>query len=77
MQKGKLKITGMETQKDADNVLTAINNVWGVRAAEVNFTSREALISFNEEAASYNDFEQAVKDSGYGVVTENSRIEKG
>ncbi|WP_462413536.1 heavy-metal-associated domain-containing protein [Neobacillus sp. Marseille-QA0830] len=68
MQKGSLKVEGMHSQTDADKVLHAINEVWGVREAEVNLSRKEAMFSFNEQAASHQDFEQAVKDLGYQIV---------
>ncbi|WP_251550852.1 heavy-metal-associated domain-containing protein [Neobacillus muris] len=68
MQKGSLKVEGMNSQTDANKVLHALNEVWGVREAEVNLSRSEAVFSFNEQAASYQDFEQAIIDLGYQIV---------
>ncbi|MCM3587578.1 heavy-metal-associated domain-containing protein [Mesobacillus maritimus] len=68
MEKGMMKLDGMRSQEDADKVLHALNEVWGVREAEVNVHSQEALFSFDEKAASLQDFEQAVRDCGYNVI---------
>ncbi|WP_077212831.1 heavy-metal-associated domain-containing protein [Bacillus dakarensis] len=68
MEKAKLKLEGVESQDDADKVLHALHEVWGIREAEVNFNSKEALFSFDEKSASLQDFEQAVIDSGFHVT---------
>jgi copper chaperone len=67
MQSGNIKIVGIHSQLDADKVLQALNEVWGVRNAEVHVSKSEAVFSFDEKAASYQDFEQAIKDSGFDV----------
>lgn len=67
METGKLNLQGVSSQADADKVLQALNEVWGVREAEVRFRSQEVIISFDENAASLHDFEQAIIDSGFGV----------
>ncbi len=68
MEKGKMRLEGVHTQGDADKLLHAINEVWGVREAEINFSTKEALFSYDEKAASLHDFEQAVIDSGYNII---------
>ncbi|TKC18962.1 heavy-metal-associated domain-containing protein [Robertmurraya kyonggiensis] len=67
MESGSWKLEGVKTKEDADKVLQALNSVWGVRKAEVNLNSGEAIVSFDEKAATYDDFAQAVIDSGYKV----------
>jgi copper chaperone len=67
MEKGTIKLEGIRSQQDADKILQAINKVWGVRKAEVNVNSREAVISYDEMAASFQDFEQAIVDMGFDV----------
>jgi copper chaperone len=67
MEKGTIKLEGIRSQQDADKILQAINKVWGVRKAEVNVNSREAVISYDEKAASFQDFEQAIVDTGFDV----------
>ncbi|WP_449621069.1 heavy-metal-associated domain-containing protein [Robertmurraya sp. Marseille-Q9965] len=67
MDYGTWRLEGVKTQEDADKVLQALNSVWGVRKAEVNLNSGEAIVSYDEKAATYADFTQAVIDSGYKV----------
>jgi copper chaperone len=67
LQTGIIKIEGITTQQDADKILHALHEVWGVRRAEVNVTNGEATFSYDEKAASYQDFEQAVIDTGFQI----------
>lgn len=67
MQSGSIKIDGIHSQQDADKVLQALNEVWGVRKAEVNSANGEAVYSYDEKAASQQDFEAAVIDSGFRI----------
>ncbi|WP_442599788.1 heavy-metal-associated domain-containing protein [Neobacillus sp. D3-1R] len=67
MQDGKFKISGLQNQYDADKVLSALNEVWGVRQAEVSLITKEAVFSYDEQAASPHDFEQAILDLGYEI----------
>lgn len=64
---GTWKLEGVKTQLDVDKVLQALNSVWGVRKAEVNLNSGEMVVSFDEKAATHDDFAQAVIDSGYNL----------
>jgi len=68
MENGKMRLEGLQTQADADKVLHALNEVWGVREAEILFNRKEAVFSYDEKAASLHDFEQAVIDSGYNII---------
>lgn len=61
----------IENMNQADKVKLskALNDVWGVRKIKLNSMSGEAVISFNEDAASFMDFEQAIKDCGYNILS--------
>ncbi|KIL79367.1 heavy-metal-associated domain-containing protein [Bacillus badius] len=67
MQRGVIKIKSQLTEQEAEKVSKALESVWGVRRAEVNAASSEASFSYNEEAASYMDFQQAITDLGFEV----------
>ncbi|MBT2711206.1 cation transporter [Pseudomonas sp. ISL-84] len=54
---------------DEERLNQALNDVWGVRKVKLNPMSGEAVISFDEEAASFMDFEQAIKDCGYNILS--------
>ncbi|MBX9974829.1 heavy-metal-associated domain-containing protein [Cytobacillus firmus] len=56
-------------QADEEKLSKALNDVWGVRKIKLNSMSGEAIISFNEDAASFMDFEQAIKDCGYNILS--------
>jgi copper chaperone CopZ len=56
-------------QTDEEKLSKALYDVWGVRKIKVNSMSGEAVISFDEDAASFMDFEQAIKDCGYNILS--------
>lgn len=58
----------MNTQEDADRISSILHDVWGVRRVEVQLDKGEATISYDEDAASIHDFQQAITDSGYYEV---------
>ncbi|WP_368296693.1 heavy-metal-associated domain-containing protein [Cytobacillus firmus] len=56
-------------QTDEEKLSKALYDVWGVRKIKLNSMSGEAVISFDEDAASFMDFEQAIKDGGYNILS--------
>ncbi|KML37383.1 MULTISPECIES: heavy-metal-associated domain-containing protein [Bacillaceae] len=56
-------------QTDEEKLSKALYDVWGVRKIKLNSMSGEAVISFDEDAASVMDFEQAIKDCGYNILS--------
>lgn len=56
-------------QADEEKLSKALNDVWGVRKIKLNSMNGEAVISFDEDAASFMDFEQAIKDCGYNILS--------
>ncbi|MBG9447669.1 cation transporter [Cytobacillus firmus] len=56
-------------QTDEEKLSKALYDVWGVRKIKLNSMSGEAVISFDEDAASFMDFEQAIKDCGYNILS--------
>ncbi|MFC3885148.1 heavy-metal-associated domain-containing protein [Bacillus songklensis] len=67
LQTGVIKVGGMVTQHDADKVLRALHEVWGVRGAHISLNDSEAIFSYDEKAASYHDFQQAIADIGFKI----------
>lgn len=57
----------MESQADGEKVESAIRDVWGIRSVDVNVKQGEAILSFDEKAGSFIDFEQAIADCGYQI----------
>lgn len=56
-------------QADEEKLSKALYDVWGVRKIKINSMSGEAVIAFDEDAASFKDFEQAIKDCGYNILS--------
>ncbi|MFG6119902.1 heavy-metal-associated domain-containing protein [Thalassobacillus sp. B23F22_16] len=52
---------------DEARVEEILHDVWGVRNVAVNSHLGLATVSFDEKAASWEDFTQAVADSGFEV----------
>ncbi|GEB31455.1 heavy metal-associated domain-containing protein [Brevibacillus sp. FSL K6-0770] len=68
MHTEKIPVQGMRDEQDAQKVNDALHNVWGIRQAEVSLAKGEALVSYDEKAASLIDFQQAIRDLGYEVA---------
>lgn len=64
-------IQGMDDQDDVKRVNHALHEVWGVSKVEVSLNNKEATISYDETAASFHDFEQAVQELGFDITTED------
>ncbi|WP_240376698.1 heavy-metal-associated domain-containing protein [Bacillus piscicola] len=60
---------------DEKRIHEALYDVWGVRNVTLHPEKGTAIISFNDKAASFTDFEQAVRDSGFEVAEHTSHTE--
>jgi copper chaperone len=60
-------VNNMKNQDDANKVLEAIEHVWGLGQIEVNLSKKEAKFTYDERMASFLDFEQAIKDTGFEI----------
>lgn len=69
-------IQGMDDQGDVHKVSRALHEVWGVNKVEVSLNNKEATFSYDETAASFHDFEQAVHELGFEIKTEDSVTEQ-
>lgn len=67
MQTNRISVQGMKDESDAKKVNETLHHVWGIQQAEVSLMKGEALISYDENAASLVDFQQAIRDLGYEV----------
>ncbi|MCP8969578.1 heavy-metal-associated domain-containing protein [Ectobacillus ponti] len=67
METGLFHIPEMNSERDADKVRQVLHEVWGIRRTEVNVRTKEAYFSYDEQAASCQDFEQALADVGFTV----------
>ena len=59
-----IRIKGIKDQKEAQQVVSGVKEVWGVREAEIDLATGEATVSFDDQAASLHDIEQAILDYG-------------
>ncbi|SDN07005.1 Copper chaperone CopZ [Fictibacillus solisalsi] len=70
MEAKSIKIKGLENEQDANTISNALHHVWGIEKVDVNISRGEASISFDPNMASYEDFLQAIQESGYAVLDE-------
>jgi copper chaperone CopZ len=68
VENGVFVVKNMVNQQDADKVLNALLEVWGIGRAKVNLSKSHAVFTYDERMASYHDFEQAVIDTGYEIL---------
>lgn len=68
MHTERISVTGMKDENDAEKVSKTLHNVWGIQQSEVSLQKGEALVSYDEKAASLVDFQQAIRDLGYEVA---------
>jgi copper chaperone len=61
----------MTNEQDANKVQSALKGVWGARHVDVSLPNQEATFSFNENSASYEDFLQAIIDTGFNYEPPN------
>jgi copper chaperone CopZ len=59
-------------KKDEKIVNEALHDVWGVRNVKLNPETGEAIISYDEDAASFIDFKQAILDTGFEINEQNN-----
>lgn len=67
LEKGSIRIDGIQNEQDSNKILQALHAVWGIREAEVSLVNKTATFSYDEKAASRADFLQAVKDTGFHI----------
>ncbi|GGG04032.1 heavy-metal-associated domain-containing protein [Paenibacillus abyssi] len=60
-------VQGMDDQEDVNKVRRALHEVWGVNKVEISLNRREATFTYDETAASFQDFQQAVLDQGFVI----------
>ncbi|EMA08617.1 heavy metal translocating P-type ATPase [Haloferax denitrificans] len=70
-------ITGMSCANCADANRKSLESVPGVVAAEVNFATDEAHVTYNPADASLDDMYRAVEDAGYTPIREDDGDDEG
>jgi copper chaperone len=76
VMKKSISIKKMDNEDAADRVSQVLHDVWGIRKVEVNRDKGEATISYDENAASFHDFEQALADVGFEISNEQGPIKQ-
>jgi copper chaperone len=75
--KKSISLKKLDTQEDAKRISEILKDVWGIRNVEIKLDKSEATITFDEKAASIQDFQQAITDSSYyEVVNEEGPIKQ-
>ena len=64
-----LPITGMHCTNCSDTVARELGKLDGVAAANVNYTTEKATVTFNPSVLSEDTIIERIKDIGYGVAT--------
>jgi Cu+-exporting ATPase len=72
-----LKVSGMHCATCAINIEKALKGVDGVADARVNFAGDKAIVEYDAAMVDLTALQQAVEDSGYGVVNDQVVIKVG
>jgi Cu+-exporting ATPase len=76
-RKTELKISGMNCPTCVLTLEKSLSSVEGVDSVQVNLATETAQVTYNPEKAGLSELENAVKESGYGVVNERAEIKVG
>lgn len=63
-------LNSINNREEAGEISRILHDVWGIRQVEVNLDTKEAVVSYNEDAVALHDFEQALIDGGFQVNTQ-------
>jgi copper chaperone CopZ len=70
MKEHVLHIGNLDTKEDADKITQAMLEVWGISQAEASAKHKTVSIRYDERMASSEDFEQAVKEAGFNLISD-------
>lgn len=76
-RKTTLKISGMTCVMCSTAVEKALLRLEGVAKAQVNLSQETAVVEYDPDRVRLSDFEQAVTESGYGIVPDRAVIKVG
>lgn len=69
MESKTVHVQGLTDQEAADHVRQALQEVWGIRAVEeVSLARGEVRFTYDEQAASFGDFRQALAECGFSII---------
>ncbi|PLT32575.1 heavy-metal-associated domain-containing protein [Bacillus sp. V5-8f] len=69
MEDAVIVIKNMQNQADADRVMGALEDVWGVLQVQVDLSQNRARLTFDNRMAQLQDFERKLLDNGYEVAS--------
>jgi len=67
-KKASIMIEGMSCNKCSNRVKRALESTEGVRSAEVDFSSGEALVYYQEEKLTSADLKKIILSAGYKTI---------
>jgi P-type Cu+ transporter len=76
-EKAVIKISGMTCASCVLTIEKSLGKVDGVKKVNVNFASEKALVEFNPQKTSLKRLEEAIERTGYKVIKEDGKKEKG
>lgn len=71
MKKVEIKIEGMHCEGCSKRLTKVLNNVEGVKNADVSLENKLAGIEYDETVAKLEDLYEAIEDAGFEVVKES------
>ncbi|RFU63913.1 heavy-metal-associated domain-containing protein [Peribacillus glennii] len=69
MEEAVIVIKNMQDQADADRIMSALEDVWGIGRVEVDLSRNRAKLTFDNRMAQLQDFERRLLDNGYEVAS--------
>ena len=70
MKKVEIKVEGMHCEGCSNRLSRVLNNVDGVKEANVSLENKLASIEYDENITKIEDLEESIKDAGFEVVKE-------
>lgn len=71
-----LQVTGMSCASCAIKIEKKLSKLDGVKQASVNFAVEKATVIYDDSAAKVEDFENTVKQLGYGIISKDEKTSK-
>lgn len=77
MQTEILKITGLDSEKCADNVTRALASIAGVSDVSVSLLRSQVAVQFDENRAGPGQFQAALLNAGFSAWPMKSALDEG
>lgn len=69
MESKTVHVQGLTDQETADHLRQALQEVWGIRSIEeVSLARGDVQFTYDEQAASFGDFRQALEERGFSII---------